>query len=33
MDIPSSDVARLLRLLAVRALTLAPLVGITGERR
>ncbi|MBC9729189.1 hypothetical protein [Streptomyces sp. TRM68367] len=31
MDIPSSDVARLLRLLAVRALTLAPLVGITGE--
>ncbi|MDH6523461.1 hypothetical protein M2163_000034 [Streptomyces sp. SAI-135] len=31
MDTSSSDVARLLRLLAVRALTLALLVGITGE--
>lgn len=31
MDTSSSDTARLLRLLAVRPLTLALLVGITGE--
>ena len=31
MDTSSSDAARLLRLLAVRPLTLALLVGITGE--
>lgn len=31
MDTPSSDVARLLRLLAVRALTCTLLIVITGE--